>query len=178
MDNMIRIDDYISLRIILWSFPSKKVISRQDAYEHYSNTWEYVSIRSLKDHEIELINSLINEFGPLVPKYRTFQTYSAERPYTWGRPVTRLTPISGKARVKVADYPQLNKSALLHGLSDAEITNNEAHLWYTEHWFDIDLDTMTDREKHFLNKLIYEFGPILPSLSPDSDEVGAPILSV
>jgi hypothetical protein len=146
------IDDYPSLRLILWSFPGKEVISREDAYEHYSDTWEYVSMRSLKAHEIEMINSLIEEFGPLVPRYRTFQTYSAERPYTWGRPITQLTPILGEDKIRVDDYPQLLKSALRHGLLDTEMTHNEANLWYTEHWFDIELSTMTDSEKHFLNE--------------------------
>ncbi len=176
---MIRIDDYISLRLIMWSFPGLKVISRKEAYEHFASKWEYVHLRSLENHEIELINSLIDEFGPLVPQYRTFQTYSADRPYTSGRPIERVSRPWTPRTIQVADYPQFHKSALRHGLSDAEISCNEAFLWYTEHWYDMDLDSMGDHEKHFINELIFELGPILPSVKEaDEDEVGDPIISV
>ncbi|PMR71737.1 hypothetical protein [Halomonas heilongjiangensis] len=179
MKKMIRIDDYMSLRLIMWSFPSLEVISRREAYEHLASKWEYVHLRSLEDHEIELINGLIDEFGPLVPQYRTFQTYSADRPYTSGRPIERVSRPRTPRTAHVADYPQLHKSALRHGVSDQEMTCNEAFLWYTEHWYDIDLDSMGDHEKHFLNELIFEFGPILPSVDPeDEDVVGEPIISV
>lgn len=176
---MICIDDYMSLRLIMWSFPSLKEISRKEAYEHLASKWEYVHLRSLEDHEIELINGLIDEFGPLVPQYRTFQTYSADRPYTSGRPIERVSRPWTPRTIKVADYPQFHKSALRHGVSKQEMSCNEAFLWYTEHCYDIDIASMGEQERHFLNELIIEFGPILPSINPeDEDEVGDPIISV
>lgn len=176
---MIRIDDYMSLRLIMWSFPSLEEISRKEAYDHLASKWEYVYLRSLEDHEIDLINSLIDEFGPLVPQYRTFQTYSADRPYTSGRPIERVSRPWTPRTIKVTDYPQLHKSILPLGVSDHEISCNEAFLWYTEHWYDIDLGSISDHEKRFINELISEFGPILPSINPeDEDEVGDPIISV
>lgn len=153
-------------------------ISRKDAHEHYSSKWEYVFLRSLKGHEIELINKLIEEFGPIIPRYRTFQTYGAERPYTLGCPITHLCHITTTTTIAVADYPQLHKSALLHNVSGTEMTRNNAFLWYTEHWFDIDPSAMQESESTFINELIFEFGPILPSISPQSTEVGDPIICV
>ncbi|MBS9404808.1 hypothetical protein KG088_14310 [Halomonas sp. TRM85114] len=179
MEKMIRVDNYNSLRFIMWSFPGVKEISREDAHMRYASTWEYVFIRSLEDHEIHFINSLIEEFGPIIPQYRTFQSYSNERPYTSGRPITQLSPLTTSIVITVEDYPQLHKSALRHNLSDTEMTRNDAFLWYTEHWYDIDLDTMVDRENHFINELIFEFGPILPSVDPENEDVvGKPIISV
>ncbi|MBB3231931.1 hypothetical protein [Halomonas stenophila] len=176
---MIRVDDYSSLRFIMWSFPGVKEISRKDAHMRYASTWEYVFLRSLEDHEIEFINSLIEEFGPIVPRYRIFQSYGNKRPYTLGRPITQLFRLTTSTSITVGDYPQLHKISLRHDLSDIEMTRNDAFLWYTEHWYDIDLDSMGDHEKHFLNELIFEFGPILPSVDPeDEDVVGEPIIRV
>ncbi|MDI5891783.1 hypothetical protein [Halomonas rhizosphaerae] len=176
---MIHVDDYSSLRFIMWSFPGVKEISREDAHMRYASAWEYVFIRSLEDHEIQFINSLIEEFGPIIPQYRTFQSYGSKQPYTSGRPITQLFPLTTPIVITVEDYPQLHKSTLHHELSDTEMTRNDAYLWYSEHWSDMDLDSMGDHEKHFLNELIFEFGPILPSVDPeDEDVVGEPIIRV
>ncbi|TLF51652.1 hypothetical protein FEI13_08270 [Halomonas urmiana] len=79
----------------------------------------------------------------------------------------------------MADYTQLYKSALSLGVSDQAMTCNEAFLWYTEHWYDMDLISIENHGKAFLNELIFEFGPILPSFHPvDEDQVGEPIGSV
>ncbi len=153
-------------------------ISREDAHEHYSSKWEYVFLRSLQDHEILLINELISEFGPIFPCYRTFQTYGAERPYTRGCPITHLSRLTTSTSIKVANYPQFHKSALIHNPHATKVTRNEAFLWYTEYWSDIDLNTMHKNERNFINELIFEFGPILPSIVPNSKNVGAPIINV
>lgn len=178
MKSTIRVDDYSSLRLIMWSFPGVDEISRKDAHEHYSATWEYVFLRSLQDHEILLINELIGEFGPILPRYRTFQTYGAERPYTHGCPITHLSRLNTSTSIKVANYPQFHKSTLHHNLHVRKVTRNEAFLWYTEYWSDIDLNTIHKNERNFINELIFEFGPILPSIVPNSKNVGAPIINV
>ena len=81
--------------------------------------------------------------------------------------------------IQVAVYTQLQKSSLRHNISDKETTCNEAFMWYTEHWYDIDLDSMEDHEKHFLNELIFEFCSVLPFVNPrDAERIGDPIISV
>ena len=178
MKNTIRVDDYSSLRLIMWNMPGVDEISMKDAHEHYSSKWEYVFLRSLNGREIMLINELIDEFGPILPRYRTFQTYGAERPYTHGCPITHLSRLTTSTSIKVANYPQFQKSALLHNFIAGEVTRNEAFLWYTEYWSDIDLNTINKNERDFINELIFEFGPILPSIVPKSKNVGAPIINV
>lgn len=130
---MICVDNYSSLRFIMWSLPGVDEVSREEAHEHYTSKWEYVFLRSLQDHELLLINELICEFGPILPRYRTFQTYGAERPYTQGRPITHLSRLTTKISAKVANYPQFHKSALQNDFNIATVTRNVAFLWYTEH---------------------------------------------
>lgn len=61
MENDINRYAYRYLDFLMWNI-RKRYISRKDAYDLYTINKEYVNINYMQEIELELYNSLVNEF--------------------------------------------------------------------------------------------------------------------
>jgi hypothetical protein len=84
---MIDTTQYKWLNIVCWDRRGA-VMTRERVWGFYAYRWSYMSnAHELEDDEKELINVLINEFGPIIPVVETRGTMGN---WIYGDPIERV----------------------------------------------------------------------------------------